>query len=84
MEIAGILPKKKQPPNIRAAIRPTTDGFALHNVACYYLMEDMNRREPERVRNLRTHIVRELVQEIKACDAYNRSNIQQLISAVFC
>ncbi|MBJ6362493.1 hypothetical protein ACFOQM_14605 [Paenibacillus sp. GCM10012307] len=60
-------------------VRPTADGFALHDVARYYLKEDMMRREPERVQSLRTRIVMELVQDIKSSDIHQRRKLTSIL-----
>ena len=63
-------------------VRPTSDGFALHDVARHYLREDMKRREPERVQSLRKHIVKELIQDIKGTDHIGRSRLTTLLLAI--
>jgi hypothetical protein len=60
-------------------VRPTSDGFALHDVARYYLKEDMMRREPERVQSLRNRIVMELVKDIKTSDTYQRRKLTTIL-----
>ncbi|WNR44539.1 hypothetical protein [Paenibacillus roseipurpureus] len=62
-------------------VRPTAYGFALHDVARHYLMEDFMRRDLERVRSLRKHIVYELVRELQSSDDIERSkHISMLIT----
>lgn len=60
-------------------VRPTADGFTLHDVARHYLLEDFMRREPDRARGLRAQIVRELVRDIQSGDARDRSRLMSLL-----
>lgn len=63
-------------------VRPTAYGFALHDVARHYLAEDFMLREPERVRELRTQIVRELVREIKSGETLDRNKLVCILLSV--
>lgn len=63
-------------------VRPTSDGFALHDVARHYLKEDMNRREPERAHSLRKHIVKELVHDIKTSDSSQRRKLTTILLSI--
>lgn len=60
-------------------VRPAAYGFALHDVARHYLLEDFMRREPDRVRSLRAQAVRELVRDIRSGDAKDRSRLMSML-----
>jgi hypothetical protein len=56
-------------------VRPTVDGFSLHDVARAYLIEDFLHREPARYQMLRLQIVEEMVKELKQADIEGKTRI---------
>jgi hypothetical protein len=56
-------------------IRPTLDGFALHDVARAYLFEDFSKREPQRFDSIRRRIINDARIALKSADAHEKNRI---------
>jgi hypothetical protein len=73
----AISPKILQQLSEISFIRPTAGGFALHDVARSYLVEDFFKRDPDYFKTLQQLIIKELAKELHQS---NREDKQQLAS----
>jgi len=63
-------------------VRPTSGGIALHDVARYHLLGDLEERNPERLRELRRNVIYALSLELKRCLPSNRWRINAILLAL--
>jgi hypothetical protein len=60
-------------------VRPTMGGFALHDVARTYLIEDFLHRDPTRYQSLRQHVIEEVVKALKAARGEEKKRLASVL-----